>query len=257
MMGAKIGRRAAIKTVSQMSPKLTHIGAQSFFADGSMIGGNRIHRGLLELRESRIGHRSFVGNGAILPVGASLGNECLLGLPFFERHHCPAHAHARWDGVAGIAELRAAAPPRALSGRASTRRRDLTSPTRKLIHAALLLIDALRIVLPDDVVTGFSGRVCGAGGWPAEPAYRLPAGRGCGLRSSHPLIESRAVRGGVAVCRCGKIVTLIGAFACPRVQAVVVPIRVVQRGDERHPMSRSWGRCSSFWGRRSPRPGCG
>ena len=63
MMGARIGRRAEISTVSQMSPKLTRIGAQSFFADGSMIGGNRIHRGLLELRESRIGHRSFVGNG--------------------------------------------------------------------------------------------------------------------------------------------------------------------------------------------------
>src|SRR5262249_43570305 len=62
LLGAKIGRRAEISTVSEMSPELTDLGEQSFFADGSMVGGRRIHRGLLELRESRVGRRSFVGN---------------------------------------------------------------------------------------------------------------------------------------------------------------------------------------------------
>ena len=147
MMGARIGRRAEISTVSQISPKLTHIGAQSFFADGSMIGGNRIHRGLLELAESRIGRRSFVGNGAILPVGASLGNECLLGCL-----SAPPAANARTpDGTEWLGSPSFALPRRPRVG--GFNRAVTHEPTRKLI-AQRLLVDALRIVLPATIVTG-------------------------------------------------------------------------------------------------------
>ncbi len=147
MLGARIGRHAEISTVSQISPKLTHIGAQSFFADGSMIGGNRIHRGLLELAESRIGRRSFVGNGAILPVGASLGDGCLLGCL-----SAPPAAHQRTpDGTEWLGSPSFALPRRPRVGgfdRAVTH-----EPTRKLI-AQRLLVDGLRIVLPATIVTG-------------------------------------------------------------------------------------------------------
>ncbi len=147
MLGARIGRRAEISTVSQISPKLTHIGAQSFFADGSMIGGNRIHRGLLELAESRIGRRSFVGNGAILPVGASLGNDCLLGCL-----SAPPTANARTpDGTEWLGSPSFALPRRPRVG--GFNRAVTHEPTRKLI-AQRLLVDALRIVLPATIVTG-------------------------------------------------------------------------------------------------------
>ncbi len=147
MLGARIGRRAEISTVSQISPKLTYIGAQSFFADGSMIGGNRIHRGLLELAESRIGRRSFVGNGAILPVGASLGDDCLLGCL-----SAPPAAHKRTpDGTEWLGSPSFALPRRPRVGGFD---RSVThEPTRKLI-AQRLLVDALRIVLPATIVTG-------------------------------------------------------------------------------------------------------
>src|SRR5262249_57183103 len=41
LLGARIGRRAEISTVSQLAPELTAIGEQGFFADGSVIGGAR------------------------------------------------------------------------------------------------------------------------------------------------------------------------------------------------------------------------
>jgi non-ribosomal peptide synthetase-like protein len=203
MMGARIGRRAEISTVSQMSPKLTRIGAQSFFADGSMIGGNRIHRGLLELRESRIGHRSFVGNGAILPVGASLGNECLLGCL-----SAPPATHMRTpDGTEWLGSPSFALPRRPRVGgfdRAVTH-----EPTRKLITQRLL-IDALRIVLPATIVTGF---LVAFAALAAAARDRLPVGLWV---ASVPLIEialsAVALLSVVAVK-----VTLIGTFV-PTVQ---------------------------------------
>jgi non-ribosomal peptide synthetase-like protein len=80
LMGAKIGRRAEISTVWSFAPELIDVGAESFFADGSIIGGRRCHRGLFEVAVNRIGFQSFVGNSAILPMGKSLGDHCLLGV---------------------------------------------------------------------------------------------------------------------------------------------------------------------------------
>lgn len=80
MLGAKIGKRAEISTVTQMTPDLTIIEDESFFADGSMVGGRRLYRGHVRFDYNRIGRRSFVGNNALLSVGASLGDQCLLGV---------------------------------------------------------------------------------------------------------------------------------------------------------------------------------
>jgi non-ribosomal peptide synthetase-like protein len=80
MLGAKVGAFAELSSVWSFSPELLVIGKGSFFADGSIIGGKRIHSGNFEIGENRIGDRSFVGNSAILPVGSSLGDRCLLGV---------------------------------------------------------------------------------------------------------------------------------------------------------------------------------
>ncbi|MBI9033344.1 MAG: amino acid adenylation domain-containing protein [Bacteroidales bacterium] len=80
MLGAKMGKRAEISTVSQISPELMEIGDESFFADGSMIGGRSFHKGYMEISKTRIGNRSFVGNSAILPVGTNIGDNCLIGV---------------------------------------------------------------------------------------------------------------------------------------------------------------------------------
>jgi len=80
LLGAKIGVRAEISTVTQMAPDLVVIEDESFFADGSIIGGRRFFRGHAEFAMNRIGRRSFVGNNAILPLGSGLGDNCLLGV---------------------------------------------------------------------------------------------------------------------------------------------------------------------------------
>jgi non-ribosomal peptide synthetase-like protein len=80
LMGAKVGKRAEISTVSQLYPDLTEIGDESFFADGSMIGGRKFYRGFVELATTSVGKRSFVGNNARLAVGESLGDHGLLGV---------------------------------------------------------------------------------------------------------------------------------------------------------------------------------
>src|SRR5262249_40740684 len=45
-----------------------------------MMGGRRFFRGHLQLDFNRVGSRSFVGNNALLPLGASMGDNCLLGV---------------------------------------------------------------------------------------------------------------------------------------------------------------------------------
>lgn len=80
MLGARIGSRAEISTVSQVTPDLIDIEDESFFADGSIIGGRRFFRGSVQFGRNRIGRRSFVGNNSILPIGINLGDNCLLGV---------------------------------------------------------------------------------------------------------------------------------------------------------------------------------
>jgi non-ribosomal peptide synthetase-like protein len=80
LMGARIGPRAELSTVWNFAPELIDVGAESFFADGSIIGGRRAHLGMFQISVNRIGKRSFVGNSAVLPVGSNLGDGCLLGV---------------------------------------------------------------------------------------------------------------------------------------------------------------------------------
>jgi non-ribosomal peptide synthetase-like protein len=146
LLGARIGRRAEISTVSQISPELTELGEQSFFADGSMISGRRVYRGLFELGVSRVGRRSFLGNGAILPLGKSLGQGCLIGclsVPPEETDHVP-------DGTEWLGS-----PSFALPHRRKMECFDESvthEPTTKLVLQRLA-VDALRIAIPSTIVT--------------------------------------------------------------------------------------------------------
>ncbi len=141
LLGARIGKRAEISTVVQISPDLLAVDDEAFLADGAIIGGRRIHAGVVEVRENRVGRRSFVGNGALMPPGVDLGDECLLGVasaPPSDHQHVPDGT--RWLGSpafllprtqqdASFAESTTYQPPRALV-------------------VQRLLIDAVRILLP-------------------------------------------------------------------------------------------------------------
>ncbi len=140
-MGARIAPRAEVSTVWKLAPELVDIGAESFFADGSIVGGRRVHRGTFQVSRNRIGRRSFVGNGAVLPVGSGLGEGCLLGVQSIPP---PAPASTP-DGTDWLG-----APSFRLTHRAKVGNFDdavTFHPTRSL-YAQRALIDALRILIP-------------------------------------------------------------------------------------------------------------
>jgi non-ribosomal peptide synthetase-like protein len=141
LMGAKIGPRAEISTVWSFAPELIDVDAESFFADGSIIGGRRSHLGRFKVAANRIGRRSFVGNSAILPVGKSLGDNCLLGvqsIPPLENSCVP-------DGTEWLGS-----PSFALTHRVKVGSFDKAvtfNPTVRL-YLQRSLIDGLRILIP-------------------------------------------------------------------------------------------------------------
>ncbi|WP_020665970.1 Pls/PosA family non-ribosomal peptide synthetase [Amycolatopsis nigrescens] len=141
LMGAKIGRGAEISTVWSFAPELIDVAGQSFFADGSIVGGRRTHRGSCEIAVNRIGHRSFVGNGAIVPVGARLGDHCLLGVQSIP----PADKAGVPDGTEWLGS-----PSFALTHRVKVGGFGETvtfSPTRRL-YLQRAVIDGLRVLIP-------------------------------------------------------------------------------------------------------------
>jgi non-ribosomal peptide synthetase-like protein len=125
-----------------MTPDLMIIDDESFFADGSMVGGRRLFRGHVHVDFNRIGRRSFVGNNALMPIGADLGNNCLLGVLSVPPGGMESKMadDSEWLG----------SPPFQLPHRQKVGGFDATEiykPTLRLF-ALRCLIDGLRIVLP-------------------------------------------------------------------------------------------------------------
>jgi non-ribosomal peptide synthetase-like protein len=149
LLGARVGAHAEMSTVFSFTPDLLTAGDGSFFADGCYLGGRRVHRGYFELAPNRVGERSFVGNGAILPPGTGLGDDCLLGvlsLPPVQRGMTPSGTD--WLG----------SPAFQLPNRqrvAGFDERTTFRPTRKL-YLQRALIDAARILIPSGTIFGLA-----------------------------------------------------------------------------------------------------
>ena len=152
LLGAKIGARAELSTVWNFSPELVEVGEESFFADGSIIGGKRLFRGRFEIAINRIGRRSFVGNSAILPVGASLGDGCLLGVQSIP----PAGSPCTPDGTEWLGSPAFALPHRPKVGNFDA---SVTFRPTQLLYFQRGIIDALRILIPGYI--GLSSAVLG------------------------------------------------------------------------------------------------
>jgi non-ribosomal peptide synthetase-like protein len=79
-MGAKIGWRAEISTVNQMSTDLLEIGEGSFLADSVSVGSPVVRNGTMFLRKITVGSKTFIGNSAVLACGDKVGNDSLIGV---------------------------------------------------------------------------------------------------------------------------------------------------------------------------------
>jgi non-ribosomal peptide synthetase-like protein len=154
LLGAKVGKHAEVSTVLHISPDLLEVGEGSFLADACVVGGKRVHNGLLEVKPNRIGARSFVGNSAVVPGGIDIGDDCLIGVqstPPLATSRTPDGT--RWLGSPGF-ELPGA------QGFTCFKAEETYQPTPAL-YRTRAIIDAMRILLPMQLTAagmiGFAG----------------------------------------------------------------------------------------------------
>jgi len=79
-LGAKVGRFVEISTASTTTPDLLDIDDDCTIADEVSLGAARVERGWLTLAPTRLGCRTFVGNGAVIPAGTTTGRQSLIGV---------------------------------------------------------------------------------------------------------------------------------------------------------------------------------
>jgi non-ribosomal peptide synthetase-like protein len=151
LLGVKIGSRAELSVVSYLAPDVTEIGAESFFADGSIIGGVRLHNGLCAIEPNAIGTRSFVGNSAVLPPGKRVGDNGLIGVLSAP----PADYRQTPDGTEWLGSPAFRLPHRKkVEGFGN----DVTFRPSLMLYCGRLAIDALRIILPSCIeIAGLVG----------------------------------------------------------------------------------------------------
>jgi non-ribosomal peptide synthetase-like protein len=141
LLGARIGKNSEMSTIFSFLPDLLTAGDGSFFADGSILGGRRTNCGRFEVKANSVGQRSFVGNSAILSSGASLGNNCLLGVLSAP----PERSRPTPDGTDWLGSPGFLLPNRQkVAGFEDT---VTYKPTKKL-YAQRAVIDACRILIP-------------------------------------------------------------------------------------------------------------
>jgi len=146
LLGAKLGARVEVSTVSHISPDLLVADDESFFADAAIVGGIRIFRGHVEIGQNRVGRRSFVGNSAMLPMGSSVGDECLVGCLSVP----PVEVVSMPNGSAWLGSPAFHMPTRQQI--ADFDDDVLYRPARSL-YVKRLIIDALRILIPSIIAT--------------------------------------------------------------------------------------------------------
>jgi non-ribosomal peptide synthetase-like protein len=139
-LGVKVGRRAEISTAAAIIPDLVEIGPESFIADAVLFGAMKVEPGAIRLEHTRIGRRSFIGNSALLPTGASIGDEVLIGVLSKPPEDGGAEApNGTWFG----------SPPISLPVRQTVGMFDegaRFNPSGRLV-ATRLTIEAIRVVL--------------------------------------------------------------------------------------------------------------
>ena len=80
LLGARIGKRAEISTISHIMPGLLTIDDESFVADMASVGPSRTYNNRFAVGETRIGTRAFVGNAALVRDGVSISDHSLVGV---------------------------------------------------------------------------------------------------------------------------------------------------------------------------------
>ncbi len=141
-LGASIGPRSEISTIRLIHPDLLSTGAECFLADDVMVGTPHVRSGWITIGRARLGDRVFVGNGAVLPAEAMLGNNVLVGALSMspQGNPEPVPDGSSWFG----------SPPIFLPSRQKAEgfsESQTYHPPRALVYVRLA-IEFLRIILP-------------------------------------------------------------------------------------------------------------
>jgi non-ribosomal peptide synthetase-like protein len=76
----RVGRRCEISTITEVTPELVDIADDCFFADGIYLGRPLVHRGHVVCERTTFGARTFLGNHVVVPAGAKLPGDLLIGV---------------------------------------------------------------------------------------------------------------------------------------------------------------------------------
>ncbi|HEY9430208.1 MAG TPA: Pls/PosA family non-ribosomal peptide synthetase [Blastocatellia bacterium] len=126
LFGAKLGRFVELSTATAMMPDLLEIGDGGTVADEASLGAGRVEGGWMTLARTRVGRRAFIGNSAVVPAGAELGEGSLVGVlslapptgegarPCAAWLGSPPRLLPRREASAGFTEERTYCPPRRL-----------------------------------------------------------------------------------------------------------------------------------------------
>ena len=140
LLGAKIGPRSEISTVRFIQPDLLIAGEECFLADDVSIGAPRVANGWIDVRPVHVGHRTFIGNGALLPGGTLLADQVLIGVLSRPPQQNPVPNGTSWLGsVPMLLPKRQEAPKFADS--------QTYQPSRQLV-ALRYFIEFFRVILP-------------------------------------------------------------------------------------------------------------
>jgi non-ribosomal peptide synthetase-like protein len=146
LLGARIGRRAEVSTVSHIDPDLLVLGAESFVADLAVVGAARHYRGCIALGVTEVGVRTFVGNAALVPSNTRLAHNSLIGVLSVPPQQA-TEPGTSWLGSPAIF-----LPRRQNSGKFDE---SVTyRPTARLV-ACRLAIEFLRVTLPSVLLSVF------------------------------------------------------------------------------------------------------
>jgi non-ribosomal peptide synthetase-like protein len=140
-LGAKLGKWVELSTATSMTPDLLEIADGGTVADEASLGAGRIEHGWLTLARTRLGRRAFVGNSAVVPAGATLGDGSLVGV----LSTTPGSGQAAQHGTAWLGS-----PPLLLAHRqassAFVEGRTYEPPRRLVLTRAL--VELGRVTLP-------------------------------------------------------------------------------------------------------------
>ena len=175
LLGAWIGRRCEISTVSNITPDFLRIGDESFLADGAMIGGMRIFRGRAEIEDQLHRLANFCGQQR------SAARQRQTRQRYADRLHLPAACRAIHPAgrqqLAGIASVSASA----FATGVHFDEKLIYRPTRKMF-AARLGTDALRILIPAMIaIVQIQLFVMLHSGWPGDLLSAIAMGTAAAL----------------------------------------------------------------------------